>query len=368
MRRSLVWLVMVLLCVSPLAALSEEGVQVIYLPRGAWAHANGGEWRFVISEDVRLTEGQLQVAEAAGIVVEDGLLPEGASLTAPQTALLYPGAEDYFALPELETASKEVSSDAALPQLSMFSLDGKWYYGEDDVLYYTDRAGTFVMTVDQVFRALNGGPSANEKIVYLTIDDGPSSYTMEMLAVLDKLNVKATFFVMGANVKARPLFLRAIYDQGHVIANHSYSHDASVLTLSQESCLNDFRRCEEAVNEALGFTLPMPLLRVPYGSDTLSAPYKEMLQKSGYLWIDWNALNGDTEGAITTDTQAVERAMSTASRYKGPIVLLVHDGKKRTIRTLPEIVRLFREQGYEFRVLEPDMPKLAGVRMGLPIR
>lgn len=346
--------------------LSEAAEQMVFLPRGTWSLEDEG-WCFVTQEQTPLTDAQLQSAAAFGVTADGTMLPEGTRLSEAQIDALYPGADAYFA--HTEAVSPEPTSwptDDTPAELKMFELDGEWFYGADDTLFYTHAETGATYTMDQVFEALCGKPSAASKVIYLTIDDAPTQYTMDLLAVLDQLNIKATFFVVGAYVKNRPVFLRAIHENGHAIANHSYSHNESVLTASADSCLRDFQRCEQAVSNALGFTLPMPILRVPYGAGTLPVAYREHLQESGYLWIDWNALNGDTEDAVTSDELSLERAFSTAGRYDGSIVLLVHDGKKRTIRTLPELVRHFKEQGYEFRVLTDDIERIPGVRMGFP--
>lgn len=365
--RKIVMMILVAAMLLPLAMPLAQAQTVIQLPRGTWVLAGDGSWRFLIAEDTELIEEQRKAAEAAAVEVVDDKLPEGVSLSEAQIEALYPDAGEYFAKPE--AIMEPVNTVDVMPEgvsLEMFSLDGEWFYGEDDALYYAPKDSGMVMTQEQVFRALQGKPAAEEKIIYLTIDDCPSDYTMEMLSMLDSLDVKATFFVVGAFVKRSPVFLRAMYEQGHVIANHSYSHNESTLKRSAESALADFKRTEEEVEKALGFPLAMPIIRIPYGSGILPLSTKQALQDAGYLWIDWNALNGDTEDAITSDKLALERAFSTASRYDGSIVLLVHEGKKRTIRTMPELVKHFREQGYTFRVLTEDIEKIEGVRMGFP--
>lgn len=360
MQKRIVALVLALLMLLPGLVLGEES-GVIVLPQGQWMLTEDGGWLFVVESDTPLAAFQVAAARSAGITVIEDMLPSTLTLSYDQLLLLYPGMEDYF-------QPKLTAQVLYQPELEMFSLTGEWYYGDDGNLYYNHGKGYAVMTVDQVFAALQGESAADDatKIVYLTIDDGPSQYTMELLSVLDALDVKATFFVVGAYVKQRPVFLLAIYEQGHAIANHSYTHDADTLNSSFQSCLNDFLRCERAVADALGFDLEMPILRIPYGAATIPVSYRTQLQQNGYLWIDWNALNGDTEDAITSDEAALERAISTAKRYDGDIVLLVHDGKKRTIRTLPQLVEYFRGQGYEFRVLDTNIGTIPGVRMGLP--
>ncbi|MCL1963465.1 MAG: polysaccharide deacetylase family protein, partial [Firmicutes bacterium] len=214
-----------------------------------------------------------------------------------------------------------------------------------------------------------GTAPANGKTIYLTIGDAPSPTTAELLAVLDELNVKATFFVVGSYVRKWPDALRAIYEHGHTIGNHAYSYDLQVLNASFSACLHDFQRAERMVADVLGFELPMPLLRIPYGSSKIPPLYRTRLQEEGYLWLDWNALNGDTESATKSDDDVIRRAISTAGRVEGDIVLLVNDNKQRTIRTLPAIVSHFREAGYVFRTLDYNtLEKIPDVRMGLPIK
>lgn len=350
-RRLIAYVLLVLLCVPCVVARAQA------LPEGTWSLVDGTEWVYVVGAETALTPEQLEAADASGIVVVDGMLPAGTAVTQAQLLTLYPDAQGMDA-PDRE------------PALALFSLTGEWFYGEDDQLCYDHGDGYQRMTMEEVFEALDTGESTGAnagKTFYLTIDDSPTEYTMDLLATLDRLDVKATFFVVGAYVKKHPVFLRAIYEQGHGIANHSYSHDATNLSSSFKNCLNDFRRCEEAVAEALGFPLEMGILRIPYGAGTLPVAFRTQLQQSGYIWIDWNALNGDTEKGITSDDEALERAFSTAGRYDGDIVMLVHDGKKRTIRTLETMVAHFRELGYTFRVLDTSIEKIPGVRMGLPL-
>ena len=323
---------------------------------GIWSFSSDQQWRFIFQNDIQLTDYQAQSAGRAGIYVEGDRLPAGSTLTVSQLESIFPDANRLFGVPKLK------------PSLSLFELTGKWFYGNDNKLYYRHNEQSVILSKEEVFAQLRteAPPDPSEKIIYLTIDDSPTSYTMDLLAVLDELNVKATFFVVGSYVRARPVFLRAIYEQGHAIANHSYTHEESTLKRNFSSCLNEFKRTEEEVSKALGFALPMPVIRIPYGSTILPNDYLDRLQREGYYWIDWNALNGDTESNIQSDQAALDRAITTASRYDGSVVMLVHDGKKRTIRILPELVAYFREQGYEFRVLDTDVPKIPGVRVGLP--
>lgn len=353
MKRALSCL-LVLIVLFSCAAFAEEAA-----PAGFWQDT-GDAHLFTLEADYLLSDAQVAAFDAQwpDVLANGPLLPAGTLLTEGQANAL--GA--FFA-----AAPKQAA-------IERFQLDGEWYYGDDGVLYYNPGEGCAIMTVDEVFAALNGetaqgAENTERKKVYFSFDDSPSRYTMELLAELDRLDIRATFFVVGAYVKKYPVFLRAIYDQGHVIGNHSYSHDQTILKESVSSAIADFKKCQNRVNAALGFDYPMTVARVPYGSSTLSAEARRQLQKLGYLWIDWNALNGDAEKGIDSYEESYDYAIRTAERCSGDVVMLMHDGKKRTIEMLGELAEYFRENGYEFAVITTDITeKIDGVRMGFPIQ
>jgi len=336
------------------------------VPVGIWTLSDAG-WYFSLNAELTLSAEQTQRFADAGLPAPLSYSP-GYRLSLEEYKFLYPHEVLFF---EQEDFFAGVSQPAEteVPALKMFEMDGSWFYREDGVLCYDPGHGYAVMTKDEVFAALypDAAPTASEeKILYLTIDDAPSKYTMELLATLRALNIRATFFVTGTNVRAYPTFLKAIYEEGHIIANHSFSHNASILSSSVSACMADFDRCQAAVNEALGFEYPMNIARFPYGASTPSPASRTALQEKGYLWLDWNCLNGDTEDQINSDQDAYNRAVNTA-RGHDTVVMLVHDGKKRTIRTLPALAEYFRGEGYTFRVVTLDIGPVDGVRMGFPI-
>lgn len=352
MKRALSCL-LVLMVVFSCAAFAEEAA-----PAGFWQDT-GDARLFTLEAEYLLSDAQVAVfsAQWPDVLANGPLLTAGTLLTENQANAL----GVFF---------------AAVPKqavIERFHLDGEWYYGDDGVLYYNPGEGCAIMTVDEVFAALSGedAPSAanaESRKVYFTFDDSPSKYTIELLAELDRLEIPATFFVVGAYVKKYPVFLRAIYEQGHVIGNHSYSHDQAILKESVSSAMADFKKCQSRVNTALGFDYPMTVARVPYGSSTLSAEARRQLQKQGYLWIDWNALNGDAEKGIDSYEESYNYAIRTAENCSGDVVMLMHDGKKRTIEMLENLANYFRENGYEFAVVTTDITeKIDGVRMGFPL-
>ena len=109
-----------------------------------------------------------------------------------------------------------------------------------------------VMSPD-LFDKISSTPKSNEKIAYLTFDDGPTiNATPKILDILKEENVKATFFVIGKYVEKHPEIVKRAFDEGHYIGNHGYDHNNSVLYKSNESFINEIKKTDIAIGNALG--------------------------------------------------------------------------------------------------------------------
>ena len=202
-----------------------------------------------------------------------------------------------------------------------------------------------------------------EKIVFLTFDDGASTtVTPQILDTLKKENVKATFFVTGENIerggqKAREL-IKKEFDSGNAIANHSYSHDYKYLypdrTLNLENFLTDFKKTDDILKDILGPYFSTRVIRCPGGHMSWKdmEPLDEYLKENNMASIDWNALNADAQGKKKSAQELVDYAIKT-SEGKEMVVLLMHDtyGKEETAKALPQIIKYFKDNGYEFKTL-----------------
>ena len=196
---------------------------------------------------------------------------------------------------------------------------------------------------------------ADKKRAFLTFDDGPSQITSSILDVLKNENVKATFFVLGCNVDDRKDMVKRMYDEGHYIANHGYSHIYTQIYSSPQSVLDEFNACNEKVRNAIGnpeynshlFRFPGGFLSSRYAEIKQQA--KEILNQNDIVNIDWNALNGDAETNDLSSEFELQRLSETIGE-KNNIVVLMHDAalKKVTAETLPQIIAILREKGYEF--------------------
>ena len=202
-----------------------------------------------------------------------------------------------------------------------------------------------------------------EKIVFLTFDDGSSTtVTPKILETLEKEDVKATFFVTGENIerggeKARELIKRE-FKEGNAIANHSYSHDYKYLypnrTLNLENFLTDFKKTDDILKDILGPYFSTRVIRCPGGHMSWKdmEPLDEYLKENNMASIDWNALNADAQGKKKSAQELVDYAIKT-SEGKEMVVLLMHDtyGKEETAKALPQIIKYFKDNGYEFKTL-----------------
>lgn len=195
----------------------------------------------------------------------------------------------------------------------------------------------------------------NEKIAYLTFDDGPSqAVTPLILDLLKEENIKVTFFVLGNNVDKYPELLKREYLEGHYIANHGYSHNYSKLYVSAENVLSEYEKTEKSIQKAIeNNEYSSHLFRFPGGySGGKYAKIKKdagkLLNENNISYIDWNVITGDAQGANTK-----EKIMKNIQKYtnnKGSIVVLMHDASNKilTYETLKDVINYLKDQGYTF--------------------
>ena len=196
---------------------------------------------------------------------------------------------------------------------------------------------------------------SSAKVAYLTFDDGPSqAVTSLILDLLKEENIKATFFVLGSNVKNNPDIVKRAYLEGHYIANHGYSHNYAKLYSNAENVLNEYNKAEKEIQKAIGNTeYSSHLFRFPggyYGGKYANIKKKagKLLNENNISYIDWNVLTGDAEGANTK-----EKILSNIKKYtkdKGTIVVLMHDAGSKilTYETLKDVIDYLRSEGYTF--------------------
>lgn len=173
--------------------------------------------------------------------------------------------------------------------------------------------------------------------VALTFDDGPTQLTPRLLELLDELDVRATFFVIGELCAAEPGLVRAIHDAGHELAGHGYSH-RRFTQLGRDELKSELRRTH-ALLPAQRNT--RPLVRPPYGS--LSVGALLACAELGFTTVLWSLNSCDWR---LRDPQEVTRTTLERPATPGEIVLF-HEGQTWTLDALPAIVGGLRQAGHE---------------------
>ena len=198
--------------------------------------------------------------------------------------------------------------------------------------------------------------SSDTKRAFLTFDDGPSINTNQILDILNERGIKATFFVLGSNVEKNPAMVKRMYDEGHFIANHGYSHVYENIYQSPQAVLDEYNKCNQVVRDAIGeqeynshlFRFPGGLVGGKYADIKNQA--NDLLLQNNIVHVDWNALNGDSETTSPTIEYEMQRIQETVGN-KQSVVILMHDAqaKKVTVEALSSIIDYLQGQGYEFK-------------------
>ncbi|MBE6479299.1 MAG: polysaccharide deacetylase family protein [Olsenella sp.] len=194
---------------------------------------------------------------------------------------------------------------------------------------------------DCVIRVCNARPSDGRKLVALTFDDGPSTYTQQYLDILARYDAKATFFCLGENIEAYPEQAKAIVAAGHQIANHTYDHE-QLTAAPAETVLSEVTRGFACIKDATG--VDTTVMRPPYG-ELRQSTWSETngTMSVSVLWnmdsLDWTLPGAD---AIVTNS-----VIGIQPGY----VILMHDGggnRDQDVEALPRILETLTQQGYEF--------------------
>ncbi len=197
-----------------------------------------------------------------------------------------------------------------------------------------------------------------EKVVALTFDDGPNPpYTNQILEVLDKHNVKATFFMTGKHIKQSPQTLIDVYRQGHEIGNHSWSHKVLV-GKSSKSIREEINSTDKLIRD-LGYKGTI-YFRAPKGLKFVALP-KILKEQNRYniLFdvIGWDWTNPGTEKIVKNVIKKVR---------PGSIILL-HDGngdvdfigtdRSQTVAATDIIIQQLKKQKYMFATISELLRK-----------
>ena len=287
----------------------------------------------------------------------DFILPE-LTLTGDADLTVYAGAP--FEDPGC-TALDNVDGDLT----AQITVEGDvvWYRKGTYSLTYsvTDSHGNTTQTERQVHvvarpRAEMVNPGS--KVIYLTFDDGPGPYTADLLALLDRYDVKATFFVMD---NGHYDLMRQMVAEGHSIAIHSVTHNYRQIYSSVEAFFNDLYGMQRIIEEETG--VKTWLMRFPGGSsNAVSRKYcrgimttlTQMVEEAGFHYFDWNVDSDDAGNARSAND--VFRNVTSGVPWHDYSIVLQHDVQDFSMAAVERILIWGFENGYTFLPLQEDSP------------
>lgn len=174
--------------------------------------------------------------------------------------------------------------------------------------------------------------------VALTFDDGPSIYTPELLDILKKEDVKATFFVLGKSASVQKNILKRIATEGHNIGNHSYDHK-DFRKISESEARKQISLTDEIIKEITGEK--PKYFRFPYGAHT-----KENLAMVGRPVMMWSV---DPLDWKHKDINHLVKAMSNPDPQG---IILAHDIHKTTVQAIPQVIKNLKAKGFHIVTLD----------------
>lgn len=203
-----------------------------------------------------------------------------------------------------------------------------------------------------------GNTRSSSRTIYLSFDDGPTAHTSQLLDILDKYNAKATFFMLGPEIRQHSAVMKRMVEEGHGLGLHGMSHEVKKIYASPAAALAEMNQDNEILFQATGKRTS--LIRTPYGSKPyLKEAYRDQLTRAGYHIWDWNVDSNDWRYTKNPE-HFVKTVLSDIQRLKKqgrtPVVLM-HD-KPSTIKVLPQIMAALQKEGYSFEPLNNNMTPL----------
>lgn len=188
-----------------------------------------------------------------------------------------------------------------------------------------------------------GNPLIKEKKIALTFDDGPNEITPSILNVLQKHNIKATFFCIGKNIETYPDILKSIIEKGHTIGNHTYSHAPFFDFYNKDQVITEIEKTDALIKSVLG--KKSTLFRPPYGVTNPSI--RKALEVTKHQTIGWNIRSLD--GIIKNEKFILNRIIK---RIKPGGIVLLHDTSIITVNVSEQLLYFLEKNNYSVIPLE----------------
>jgi len=195
--------------------------------------------------------------------------------------------------------------------------------------------GSFDIRLNYFVKAHSSNKKTDRNIVALTFDDGPTEITTEILNLLAKYNQKATFFCIGKQIEKYPEILKSIVEQGHVIANHTYSHTNKMGFLSKKEVHNEIASTQNIIQQ---ITDKIPnLFRPPFG--VTNPNIARACKENRVVVIGWNIRSLDT--VIASEDKILSRILD---RFEKGSIILLHDTSTKTLNVLERLLIIMEKK------------------------
>ena len=263
---------------------------------------------------------------------------------------------------EKVSVTGEVKNDTPGTYTLKYTVSDSWGNTVSDERVITVKERPKPVYVPEFSGSVSGGtydPSVtpNGRTIYLTFDDGPGANTPELLRVLRKYNVKATFFVVNTPFID---YITQIAADGHSIGIHSTTHVFSSIYASEEAFFADIENMGNIIYAKTG--IKTSLLRFPGGSSNTVSRFNpgimtrltKAVTEQGYQYFDWNVDSGDAGGASGSSEVFYNVISGVSSRTNS--IVLQHDIKYFSIQAVEDIIIWGLNNGYTFSALYPHSP------------
>lgn len=202
--------------------------------------------------------------------------------------------------------------------------------------------GSFFIRTNYHVKAISK-VDTEEKIVAITFDDGPSSFTIQALQLLDQFQQKATFFCVGNKLKENPEIVQQVLRDGHLIANHTFSHNENLGFAGKKKMIQEIQKTDQLIEYQTG--QKTKYFRPPFG--ITNPNIMRALKTTQHTVIGWNIRSLDT--VLKKEDKIINRI--TRQLCPGSIILL-HDTSALSIVVLERLLIHLKEQHYKSVTVE----------------
>ncbi len=220
-----------------------------------------------------------------------------------------------------------------------FDISFLWYVLIFLVWMVITLIGSFSPGGNYHLNSFTSNPNSSPKKIAISFDDGPNSqFTPEVLKLLSKYNAKATFFCIGQEVEKHPDVLKSIVGEGHIVGNHSYTHNYFINFKSTKGWITELQKTDEII-EKVTQTKPI-LFRPPFGVTT---PHlAQALKATGHRVIAWDIRSFDT---VLKNPEVISKRLTY--KIKPGSVILLHDNHPNIENILERLLQFLQENGYQ---------------------